>query len=142
MSTERLPIEEHPDIATLRGRYDEVGEKPALQAVVGLTILAGLFIALSPWIIGFSDQTTLTVNNLVVGLFVAALACGLASTFRTMHNLSIVVTVLGIWTIIAPWVAAGTTTTLRVTLANVIGGAVVVLLGLAVTGTGMMRRKT
>jgi SPW repeat-containing protein len=48
---------------------------------------------------------------------------------------------LGIWTIIVPFVAAGTTATLRVILANVIGGAVVLLLGLAVTGTGLMRRR-
>src|SRR5262245_41491557 len=130
MSTERLPIEEHPDIATLKGRYDEVGEKPAAQALAGLTMLAGLFVALSPWIVGFSGQTTLAVNNLVVGLVVAALGAGFASTFRSTHGLSWVVKMLGIWTIIVPFVAAGTTATLRVVLANVIGGAVVLLLGL------------
>jgi SPW repeat-containing protein len=142
MSTERLPIEEHPDIATLRGRYDEVGVKPAAQAASGITMLAGLFVALSPWIVGFSGQTTLAVNNLVVGLVITLLGLGFATTFSATHSLSWVVKMLGIWTIIAPWVAAGTTATLRVILANVIGGAVVLLCGLAVTGAGLMRRKT
>lgn len=141
MSTERLPIEEHPDIARLKGRYERVGESMALQFGTGVTILAGLFVALSPWIVGFGAQTALSVNNLVVGLAVAVLALGLASTFRATHGQTWIVPLLGVWTIIAPWVMAGTTATLRVILSNVIGGAVVLVLGLAVLAVEMRQRR-
>jgi SPW repeat len=140
MSTQKLPIEEHPDIATLRGRYERIGESRPVQLAAGVAVLAGLFIALSPWIVGFSDQMGLPVNNLVVGLAAAALAIGFASTFRTTHGLAWVVPLLGVWTIIAPWVVAGATPTLRVILANVIGGGVLLLAG-AVCGGGMLRHE-
>ncbi|WP_020578675.1 SPW repeat protein [Actinopolymorpha alba] len=140
MSTERLRIEEHPDIAELRGRYERIGESTAVQAAAGLTVLAGLFVALSPWIVGFNTSTTITINNLVVGLAVAVLAMGFASTFRTTHGLSWVVPILGVWTIIAPWAVYLASHTTRVVLANVLGGAVVTLCGLAVLGMGLRRR--
>ena len=142
MSTEKLPIEEHPDIATLRGRYERIGESRTVQLAAGLTVLAGMFVALSPWIVGFSAQMGLPVNNLLVGLAAVALAIGFASTFRTTHGLAWVVPLLGVLTIISPWVVAGANATLGVILANVIGGAVLLFAGQAVSGLRMLRRGT
>ncbi len=142
MSTERLPIEEHPDIASLRGRYESLGETRRVQTAAAGAVVAGLFIALSPWIAGFSGQSALAINNLVVGLAATLLALGFAATYRTMHGLSWVLPVLGVWVIISPWVVSGTDATTAVVLCNVIGGGVMTILGLAVLGIAMMRRKT
>ncbi|REF37459.1 SPW repeat protein [Thermasporomyces composti] len=135
MSTEKLRLEEHPDIAELKGRYERIGERPAVQMAAGLTLITGLFVALSPWIVGFAaDQPSLAINNLVVGLAAACLALGYASTFRSTHGLSWVVPILGVWTIISPWLVAGTMETTRSIVTNVVAGAVMTLLGLAVLG--------
>lgn len=142
MSSQRLPIEEHPDITELQGRYERIGQKPAFQMGAGLIVLTGLFVALSPWIAGFAMSTPLAVNNLVVGLTAVALALGFAASFRTTHGLSWVVPLLGVWTIVAPWVIYNADHSLRVILCNVIGGAVLFLSSMAVVGSGMMRRKT
>ncbi|MFD2082140.1 SPW repeat protein [Actinopolymorpha cephalotaxi] len=107
----------------------------------GLIVLAGLFVALSPWIAGFAMSTPLAVNNLVIGLTAVALALGFAASFRSTHGLSWVVPLLGVWTILAPWVMYNADHSLRVVLCNVIGGAALFLLGMAVLGSGMMRRK-
>lgn len=141
MSSQRLPIEEHPDVAEMRGRYERIQQKPALQIGTGLTVLAGLFVALSPWIAGFPGSANLPIVNLVVGLTAVVLALGFASSFRSTHGLSWVVPLLGVWTIIAPWVVDNAPhTSLRVILCNVLGGAVMLLLSLAVVGFGMLRR--
>jgi hypothetical protein len=102
--TERMGIEEHPDIAALRMRYERAAETVAGQVVGGLTFLAGLFVAASPWIVGFSQFTTLTVNNLIVGIAVTVFALGLTSAFGRTHGLAWTAPLVGVWLIISPWV--------------------------------------
>ena len=54
-STPTTRIEQHPDIAALRMRYDEAAETPTAQVTDGIGVLAGLYLAISPWIIGFDN---------------------------------------------------------------------------------------
>jgi hypothetical protein len=136
----------HPDLADvrrahdlheLRQRYERASETPTGQLVEGLIMLAGLYVALSPWIVGFSGP--LQVNNLVVGLAIAALGFGFGAAYGSMHRLAWVCPVLGVWTIVSLWLVSGVVLTLGTLLSNVIAGAIVLLCGLAIMGIGIER---
>lgn len=139
MSAEGLSMAEHPDITALRDRYDRAAETRIAQGVVGLTLMAGLYVAMSPWIVGFAGQSALMVNDLIAGLAVAMLALGFGSAFGRTHQLAWVTPLLGVWVIITPWVVAGVAISTGLVLSNVIAGVVTCLLGLGVMGAGLMR---
>jgi len=121
----------HPDIVEMRERYDLAASRPGMQVVDGLTLLSGLYLALSPWIVGFTDRQGITINNLVTGLVVAALALGFGVAFGRTHGLTWVLPLLGIWTIIAPFVIRGDQSTTGSVWSNVVIGIIITALGLA-----------
>ncbi|WP_214102891.1 SPW repeat protein [Acrocarpospora catenulata] len=121
----------HPDIAELRDKYELASESQPAKVVAGLTFLTGLYLAISPWVVGFQRFPTLAVNNLIVGIAVATLALGFASAYGRTHGLVWVVPLLGIWTIIAPWVVSGHNATAGTIWSNVVTGVITLLLGLA-----------
>jgi hypothetical protein len=129
MTTPTPPIERHPDITGIRARYEQLAETPMAQATDGLICLAGLYLAMSAWVVGFTDHSALTATNLIVGIAVALLALGFASAFGRTHGVVWLVPVLGVWTIIAPWIVgdAGDPATSAI-VSNVIVGALIVLL--------------
>ncbi len=63
MSTVHSSIDLHPDILALRAGYDRVAESMAAQVTFGLTLLTAMYVALSPWIVGFDAFNRLTVND-------------------------------------------------------------------------------
>lgn len=139
----------HPDLAEvrrahdlqeLRQRYERASETPIGQLLDGLIMLSGLYIALSPWIVGFTGS--LQVNNLVVGFAVAALGFGFGAAYGSMHRLAWVCPVLGAWTIVSLWLVSGAELTTGTVLNNIIAGAVVLLCGLVLMGIGTDRRLT
>jgi SPW repeat-containing protein len=138
--TERsmLAMERHPDIAALRARYDLAAEMPLAQLVSGLTFLSGLYLAISPWVVGFNGRTTLTANNLITGIAVALLAVGFASAYSRTHGVTWVIPLIGVWTIIAPWVLPGHGAPTSVAISNPATGFVIILCGLAGIGIGVM----
>ncbi|NEA23395.1 SPW repeat protein [Actinomadura bangladeshensis] len=77
-------IEQLPDIVEMRARYEAAAEAPVAQGVTGVIALTGLYLAASPWIVGFGGRTNLTVN-LIMGVALALLAAGFAS--RHGHDL-------------------------------------------------------
>lgn len=129
----------HPDIAELREKYEVAAETPTAQVVDGLTLLAGLYLAMSPWIVGFTDLSTLTVNNLISGVAVSLLALGMASAYGRTHGIAWVTPVIGAWTIIAPWAVSGDVSTTATIVSNVVIGAVIVILGLGTMAPGLSR---
>jgi SPW repeat len=140
------PMAEHPELADvkrahdrreLRERYERASETPSGQLVEGLIVLSGLYIALSTWIVGVTGP--LQINNLVIGLAVAALGIGFAVDYGSTHRLAWVCPVLGVWTIVALWAVTGATRTASSMLSNIIAGAVVLLCGLAILGIGTGR---
>ncbi|MFF7651582.1 SPW repeat protein [Streptomyces sp. NPDC007983] len=138
MTTHGSRIEEHPDLMELRARYERAATTPQARAVEGLTLLAGLYLAVSPWVVGFFDTGTgLTVNNLITGLAVAILALGFGSAYERTHGLGWVVAAIGVWTIITPWVVYGPSISTGTMISNVVTGAVIFLLGLATSAFGM-----
>lgn len=135
-------LERHPDLAELRQTYDRVGSTAPAQIIDGLTFLSGLYLALSPWIVGFQRFSGLAISNLIIGLAVAALALACASAFSRTYGVSWLLPLLGVWTIISPWVARGgaapgipgrTTTALTAgpIWNNVVTGLLILVLGAA-----------
>ncbi len=139
MSTENLAIQEHPDIAALRDRFDLTGSSATAQVVDGVTMMAGLYLAISPWIVGFNTTASpLMVSNLIIGLTVAMLALGFASAFGRTHGLAWTVPLMGVWTVVAPWLMNGVETTTGMIVSNVIAGVVIALCGLGASGFGTL----
>ncbi len=137
-------IDQHPDIVELRARYERTAETPQARLLEGGTFLAGLYTAISPWVITFNDRTPITVNNLIIGVAVAVLALGLTSAYSRTHNLAWVTPLLGVWTIIAQWVILAGPAPAGVWISNVIAGGLTVLFGLGMTFLEVMggRRTT
>ncbi len=134
-------IGQHPDIMQMRARYEEAAANPTAQLTDGLTLLAGIYLAVSPWIVGFRTHPNITVNNLITGILVALLALGYSSAYGRTYGLAWVAPVIGVWTIIAPWVISGPNNTLGIIISNVVVGAIILLLGLANMSTGMTAAK-
>ncbi|NXY99231.1 SPW repeat protein [Streptomyces sp. BR123] len=127
-------IEHHPDLAEMRSRFERVTSTPAAQAVEALALVTGLYLAASPWIAGFSDLTSLAVNNLIAGLAYCLCMSGLGSAYERTHAMAWTAVAIGAWTILAPWVISGNVDTTRTVLSNVIAGGVALLLALAMAG--------
>lgn len=134
MTTHPTPsIEQHPDLAEMRSRFERATSTPRAQAIESLALLTGLYLAVSPWIVGFDGLTTLAVCNLVTGIAYALCMGGFVSAYERTHAMAWAACAIGAWTIVAPWVVAGSVDTTRTIVSNVIVGAVALLLGLAMT---------
>jgi hypothetical protein len=132
-------IEQHPDLAEMRSRFEGVTSTPRAQAVETLALLTGLYLAASPWIAGFNGLTTLAVCNLITGVAYALCMGGFGSAYERTHAMAWAAIAIGAWTIIAPWVVAGNVDTTRSVVSNVIVGAVALLLGLAMAAMASQR---
>ncbi|MEQ4725273.1 SPW repeat protein [Nonomuraea sp. B19D2] len=131
-------MDQHPDIAALRARYDWVSQRPSGQSVSGLAFLSGLYLAISPWVVGMFGHTTLTVNNLVTGIAVALVGAGIASAYGRIHGITWVMPIIGVWTVIAPWVLPPHGASTSSIVSNVITGAIILATGLACAALGFM----
>ncbi len=96
----------------------------------GINVLAGIWLIISPFVLGFWRVPAATWDNIIVGIVVLILAATrVAGPARTAWA-SWVNLILGIWLIISPWV-------LRIaeypspTWNNVILGIIVGILGIA-----------
>jgi predicted transporter len=124
-------ITTHPDAKEMQERFAKVLEGPRATALDGMITLLGLYLAISPWVV-HSIGTDVRVNNLVIGLTLAAFGFGLALQPERLYRLGWIGVPVGIWMIISPWVVtAGHSATKAVIWNNVCIGAVAVLLGLA-----------
>jgi hypothetical protein len=134
-------METHPDIMSLRDRYAKVGDNPATGMLESLLMMAGLWLAISPWVTGFAGFTGLRVSNLVLGLALALLGLGFGSALERTHNLGWTALAIGVWTIIAPWVVSGNFDTNKTITNNAITGGVICLLALATMGMGPLAKR-
>jgi hypothetical protein len=132
MSTVHTEIEQHPDLLALRAEYDRAAESMTAQATFGLTLLTSVYLAVSPWIVGFDATTRLAVNNLVVGLAVAVLAVCFGSALDRTHGLTWTMPFFGVWTIISPWIMRDVHPTAGMIWSNVVAGALLTIFGLAI----------
>jgi hypothetical protein len=125
-------IERHPDIVALREKYEQANETYLAYIVNGFALMAGLYLAISPWVVGFQALTPLAIVNVLTGLVVVALAFGLGAAYGRLHGLTWVLPFIGAWTFVAPWfIRGGDFNTTAAVANNVTVGAVCFVLGLA-----------
>ncbi|GAA2944508.1 SPW repeat protein [Streptomyces enissocaesilis] len=129
--TTHTSIEQHPDLAEMRSRFERATTTPRAQAMETLALLTGLYLAASPWIAGFNGLTTLAVCNLITGIAYAVCLGGFGSAYERTHAMAWAACAIGVWTIVSPWVVSGNVDTTRSVVNNVIVGCVALLLGLA-----------
>lgn len=132
-------IARHPDIVALRERYEMASARPIAGVVEGLTFLAALYLAASPWIVGFRGLTEITVANLIAGGGLVFLALALSASYGRLHGVTWVVPALGAWTMVAPWAMAGVMDTTRTIWSNELAGGSIVVLGLLMMLIGARR---
>jgi len=140
VSFQTPPIEQHPDLVALRAASEDAATLPVGQATETVSLLAGLYLAVSPWIVGFhATAPALTANNLITGLVLVALALGVVPAYERTHSLGLAAAVLGVWTIIAQWVIQSTTTNAGIIANNVVIGAIVFLCAMMTLAQGLGR---
>jgi hypothetical protein len=126
MSTVHSSIDHHPDLLALRASYERVAESMSAHLTFGLSLLTGLYVATSPWIVGFGATGSLSTCDLVVGIAVAFLAYGFATTLDRAHGMT--------------WILPGVTLTAGMIWSHVVAGALMTFLGLNATYFGMRTR--
>ena len=141
MSTVHSSIDHHPDLLALRARYERVAESMSAHLTFGLALLTGLYVAASPWIVGFSATGSLATSDLIAGIAVAFLAYGFATTLDRAHGMTWTLPVLGVWVIISPWILPGGALTAGMIWSHVVAGALMTFLGLNATYFGMRTRE-
>jgi hypothetical protein len=135
-------IDTHPDLVSLRERYAAVSARPTTGAIEGLCMLTGLYLAISPWVVGFQNTApALRVSNLITGIALAVLGMGFGSILERTHGLGWVACAIGAWTIVAPWAVSGTDSVFKNIVNNAIVGGVACALGLATMAIGLMKRQ-
>lgn len=140
MSTVHSSIDHHPDLLALRARYEHAAESMSAHFTFGLALLTGLYVAASPWIVGFSATRSLATADLIAGIAVAFLAYGFATTLDRAHGMTWTLPVLGIWVIVSTWILPDVALTTGMTWSNVVAGALLTFLGLNATYFGMRTR--
>jgi SPW repeat len=140
MSTVHSSIDHHPDLLALRAGYERAAESMSAHVTFGLTLLTGLYLAASPWIVGFSATRSLAHCDVLAGIAVAILAYGFATALDRTHGMTWTVPVLGLWVVFSPWILRGLTLTAGMVWSNVIAGALLTGLGLTASYFGMRRR--
>ncbi len=124
-------METHPDIIALRARYERASITPVGQALEALAIVVGLYLAASPWIVGFNAFPALAINNLITGIAYALLIGGFGPAFESTHARGWAASVIGLWTIIAPWCVFGSPAIAKNVASNVVTGVLALCLALA-----------
>jgi hypothetical protein len=142
MSTVHSSIDHHPDLLALRERYDRAAESMTAQGTFGLTLLTAVYVAVSPWIVGFTGTRPLEVNDFIVGLVCVALAFAYAMALDRSHGMTWTLPVFGVWLIVSPWILYGVSPHGGMIWSNVIAGAVLTLLGLNAMYFGMRARSS
>jgi SPW repeat len=139
---EMAGMAKHPDIMELRARYEQAAATPLAQLADGLVFLTGLYLAISPWVVGFAGLRSMAANDLITGVALALVGAGLASAYGRTHGMAWVAPIVGIWTIITPWVIRGGVAATAGTIANnVATGAVAVVVGLAAMSVATLSRR-
>lgn len=133
MSTElSSSMETHPDIIEMRNRSELAASRPRAQAVEALAVGAGLFLAVSPWVVGFNATfPRLAVCNLVLGLAYTLLMAGFGPAYERTHARAWAATLIGLFTVVAPWVVNGGAHVRATILTNTITGGLMTCLALA-----------
>lgn len=123
----------------MRAKYETASASPVAQVIEGLTFMTGLYMAISPWVVGFNSvSTTLTISNLIVGIAFAVLALGFGSIYERIHRLAWTAPLLGIWILISQWVVVRSPDQTSIIVNNGVTGFVGFLCGMAMLAVALM----
>ncbi len=126
-------LSQHPDVVALQRRYGGALTSRSTAVGEGVLALGAAWVAIAPFAVGFAvNSLAMTVHNVIVGLIVVALGLRLAGAAER-SGMSWIAVPLGVWMIISPFVVSLAASTPGLIWSNVVGGAVVVLAGIAVT---------
>ena len=141
MTAQTPRIEEHPDLMALRVGSERAVTRPMAQAVECFSLLTGLYLAASPWIVGFdAGFRNLAINDLITGIALAVFALGYGSAYERTHGMGWAAALIGVWTCIAPWVVSGRPATTGPQASNVAVGFVAIVLALVTIRQGSITR--
>ncbi|MEU4245654.1 SPW repeat protein [Actinoplanes sp. NPDC026619] len=130
--TTRFAMADHPDLIEMHARYERASASGPAVITDGLVLLAGLWLAISPWVIHFNATApAVTVNNLILGIAVAVVALGLTLLPQRMVRLSWATAAIGAWVVVSQWVIQQSSSSAGIVWNNVITGGVTALLGIA-----------
>ncbi|MFI9456652.1 SPW repeat protein [Amycolatopsis sp. NPDC052450] len=128
-------------------REDAGGATGSSGFSIGLVLLAGVYLILSPWVIQFTGTFSIAATNMISGIVLALFATGCARS-AGLRAVAWVIPVLGAWVLVSPWVISRgrglvpleypgmPVLTTATWLSNVIAGAVVIAAGIALTTAG------
>lgn len=97
-----------------------------------INLVLGLWMVASPWILGYSTESSPTGNAVILGVMVAGLAA--LALFKVMAWEEWVSVALGVWLAVSPW-ALGFSGLVAAMWNAVIVGSVVAVLALWALGT-------
>lgn len=90
-----------------------------------VSALLGVWLIVSPWMLGFQSDTTVMANHVVVGIALAAVALGAVFLPQAWEEWTEVA--LGVWLAVSPWVLSYTALETARSNAILVGAAVLVL---------------
>lgn len=132
-------MRDHPDVVSLQQQYGGALGSPQTVVADGVVALAGLWAAISPWVLGFDlAQPGMRTHNLIIGLVAVAIGLGLTGLFERGGGLSRVLVPLGAWLIVSTWIVPTATPSAGMVWSNVIAGALLILAGAGALGTTLM----
>ncbi len=105
-------------------------------------LILGLWLLISPWVLGFADVRNALLNHIVVGALIALLALWRALDPEDEGRVwaSWIMAVLGLWALISPWVFAYSTVTNRMLNDVIVGVLVAVLAAWTAAGRRLVPR--
>lgn len=92
-----------------------------------INFLAGVWIIISPYTLGYSSMNSALMNNMTFGAIIAILALVRIANAKRYESLSWINTILGLWIIVSPFIIGYPTVVSQ--LDNVVAGLVVAILG-------------
>ncbi|WP_431044793.1 SPW repeat protein [Streptomyces sp. P1-3] len=114
----------------MRERYARMTGGRDVVFLDGPVLLAGVYLAASPYVVGFAGNSDMRWHNLIIGLSVAVLGLGLTLAPQRMYGLSWTLIPTGLWLVISSWAILGSPT-VGIIWSNVVVGAVTCVLGVA-----------
>jgi hypothetical protein len=98
-----------------------------VQTASGLDVLAGIWLIISPFIIGYGALTGATTNDVILGIVIGILAAIRFFGAYEAAFISWINVILGIWVLISPWVIGYSTHT-GALANNIVMGIIVIIL--------------
>ncbi|GAB1692908.1 SPW repeat protein [Krasilnikovia sp. M28-CT-15] len=141
--TSRITTAHQPGLAELRQRYERTSATGPAVITHGLALLAGLWLAISPWVTHFNTTAPdVTINNLILGIAVAALTLAAIQVPQSVARLSWTAATIGVWIVVSQWVIQQSASSAGIVWNNMISGGVIILLGVAAPAIAMTGSRT